>query len=75
MIPIPIVSHIRPCYRFVDADIFVYLFSALLDSVKVMLPDGGGLTSLSSVASITVKGMTLFVEVYDAEVCLPYCIT
>ncbi|KAK4686678.1 ribosome recycling factor, partial [Tremellales sp. Uapishka_1] len=41
---------------------------ALLDSIKVALPDGGGTVPLNAVASVTVKQMTLYVEVWDTEV-------
>lgn len=41
--------------------------SALLDSVKVALPDQG-LIALKEVASVTVKSGTLYVEVWDTDV-------
>lgn len=40
---------------------------ALLDSVKVLIPDAGSV-NLQSVASVTVKGSTLYVEVFDSDV-------
>ncbi|WWC89768.1 uncharacterized protein L201_004694 [Kwoniella dendrophila CBS 6074] len=40
---------------------------ALLDSVRVQLPDGPGQCHLNAVASITTKGNTLYVEVWDTD--------
>lgn len=40
---------------------------ALLDSVKVTLPDQGTIP-LSAVASVTIKQGTLYVEVWDTDV-------
>ncbi|WVQ71872.1 hypothetical protein IAR50_001414 [Cryptococcus sp. DSM 104548] len=39
---------------------------ALLDSVRVTIPDTPGTVHLNSLASVTVKGNTLFVEVWDS---------
>jgi hypothetical protein len=44
------------------------LCEALLDSVKVTIPDQGTIP-LNAVASVTVKQNTLFVEVWDTDVC------
>jgi hypothetical protein len=44
------------------------LCEALLDSVKVTIPDQGTIP-LNAVASVTVKQSTLFVEVWDTDVC------
>jgi ribosome recycling factor len=43
------------------------LCEALLDSVKVTIPDQGTIP-LNAVASVTVKQSTLFVEVWDTDV-------
>jgi ribosome recycling factor len=40
---------------------------ALLDGVKVALPDSPS-TPLNTVASVTVKSNTLFIEVWDTDV-------
>ncbi|WWD09957.1 hypothetical protein V865_008088 [Kwoniella europaea PYCC6329] len=40
---------------------------ALLDSVRVQLPDSPGQCHLNAVASITTKGNALFVEVWDTD--------
>ncbi|WVR05407.1 hypothetical protein IAU60_002422 [Kwoniella sp. DSM 27419] len=40
---------------------------ALLDSVRVDSPDGQGQCHLNTVASITVKGNALYVEVWDSD--------
>lgn len=42
--------------------------AALLDSVRVQLVPDEALEPLQSVASVTVRNATLFVEVYDADV-------
>jgi ribosome recycling factor len=42
--------------------------AALLDGVKVTLPDTPGLTPLNAVASVTVKSNSLFIEVWDTDV-------
>ncbi|ODN83397.1 hypothetical protein L202_01541 [Cryptococcus amylolentus CBS 6039] len=39
---------------------------AILDSVRVTIPDTPGTVHLNSLASVTVKGNTLFVEVWDS---------
>jgi ribosome recycling factor len=41
--------------------------AAMLDSVKVTLPDQGTIP-LNAVASVTIKQNTLFVEVWDTDV-------
>jgi ribosome recycling factor len=43
------------------------IVSALLDTVKVTLPDAGT-SPLNAVASVTVRQMTLYVEVFDTDV-------
>lgn len=40
----------------------------LLDSVKVTTPDVPGSRSLNNVASVTVKGSALMVNIWDTEV-------
>lgn len=42
--------------------------TALLDSVKVMVPEVPGSRSLNSVASVTVKGNALYVDVWEDDV-------
>ncbi|WWD16089.1 hypothetical protein CI109_100514 [Kwoniella shandongensis] len=44
---------------------------ALLDSVRVDVPDMPGSSHLNTVASVTSKGNTLFVEVYDTSYIKP----
>lgn len=41
---------------------------ALLDTVKLTVPDVPGSRSLNSVASVTVKGNALYVDVWDHDV-------
>ena len=40
---------------------------AILDTVKVQLPDEPSAVTLNSIASVTVKQNTLFIEVWDTD--------
>lgn len=40
---------------------------ALLDNVRVQLPDEPSASPLNSIASVTVKQNTIFVEVWDTD--------
>jgi ribosome recycling factor len=54
--------------RFIARDVADTRTAALLDGVKVTLPDTPGLTPLNAVASVTVKSNSLFIEVWDTDV-------